>query len=172
MPLPRVMPAGTHRKRTWPVRNIQRAASKKQTVKNSFASSSRLIRQFGAITARGIFGHTTSVLFVVFIVALNCGVNVWFAESVGLFPRPASPVCRDTLVSATVGAAKNRFSKTGLGNFLSSADTTLPVLVTTLNGTVCSDITHPLLLAGDSHKLLMRELFPQSIQKASGLKNS
>lgn len=85
---------------------------------------------------------------------------------------PANPVCRDTLVSATVGAAKNLFSRNAPGKFPSSTNTIPLVVVTTLNGLVSSDITHPLLLSGNSHKLLMRELFPQSKQKASTFKNS
>ena len=125
-----------------------------------------------ASTARGFFGHTTSVLFLVFVVTPGWGGNVWFAGSVDLFHMPASPVCRDTLVSATVGAAKNLFSRNALGNFLSSTNNIPLVPVTTLNGLVSSDITYPLLLSGNSHKLLMRELFPQSKQKASTFKNS
>ena len=126
----------------------------------------------GASTARGFFGHTTSVLFLVFVVTPDWGGNVWFARSVDLFHMPASPVCRDTLVSATVGAAKNPVSGNVPENLPSSTNTVPLVSVTTLNGLVSSDITHPLLLSGNSHKLLMRELFPQSKQKASTFKNS
>ena len=80
---------------------------------------------------------------------------------------PVSPVCRDTLVSATVGAAVNLVSMFP-GKFCSFAASTVSlVCVTALTGLVCINIKHPLLLSGNSLNILMRELFPQPIKKAS-----
>ena len=83
---------------------------------------------------------------------------------------PASPVCLDTLVSATVGAALNLGSTYVRGSRLSSASRIEPVGRTALTGLVRIDIEHPLLLSGNSLNILMRELFPHLIQKASPLK--
>ena len=85
---------------------------------------------------------------------------------------PASPVCRDTLVSATVGAALNLERTYAMERILSATGKVAPVVRTALTEPVCSDIEHPLLLPENSHNILMRELFPQSIQKASPLKNN
>jgi hypothetical protein len=84
---------------------------------------------------------------------------------------PASPVCRDTLVLATVGAALNLVCMLSLERCFSAGSTVGLVLVTALTGLVCIDIKHPLLLSGNSNNILMRELFPHSKQKASPLKN-
>ena len=85
---------------------------------------------------------------------------------------PASPVCRDTLVSATVGAALNLVSTCARKSFLSAIRAVGLVRKTALNGLVCGDIELPLLLSGNSHNILMRELFPHLNQKASPLKNN
>ena len=99
-----------------------------------------------ASTARGFFGHTTSVLFLVFVVTPGWGGNVWFAGSVDLFHMPASPVCRDTLVSATVGAALNLVEANSTKDPLSAARNIELVVVTKLIFPVCVDIKLPLLL--------------------------
>ena len=85
---------------------------------------------------------------------------------------PASPVCLDTLVLATVGAAKNPVKLEAIKNLFSATGTTGHVGMTVLAIPVCSDIEHPLLLSGKSNNILMRELFPHLIQKASPLKNN
>ena len=83
---------------------------------------------------------------------------------------PASPVCLDTLVLATVGAAVNLVS-TNVWEALSANGTVRLALAAELTVLVCSDIEDPLLLSGNSNKILMRELFPQSKQKASAFEN-
>ena len=80
---------------------------------------------------------------------------------------PISPVCRDTLVSATVGAAVNLKSMFLRACCLSAASTVPLVCVTAPTGLVSIDIKHPLLLSGNSNNILMRELFPHLKQKAS-----
>ena len=109
------------------------------------------------------------MLVIVFDVTPDCWVNVRLAGSEDFFLMPASPVCRDTLVSATAGAALNLESTYALENVFSTAGKVEPVGRTALTGPVCSDIEHPLLLSDNSHNILMRELFPHSIQKASHL---
>ena len=80
---------------------------------------------------------------------------------------PASPVCLDTLVLATVGAAKNLLKREAIKNLFFAPGITGHVGMTVLAIPVCSDIEHPLLLSSKSNNILMRELFPQSKQKAS-----
>lgn len=79
---------------------------------------------------------------------------------------PASPVCLDTLVLATVGAAVNLVS-TNVGEALSANGTVRLALAAELTVLDCSDIEQPLLLSGKSNNILLRELFPHSKQKAS-----
>ena len=59
---------------------------------------------------------------------------------------PASPVCRDTLVSATVGAALNLVEANSTKDALHAARNIEPVVVTKLTFPVCVDIKLPLLL--------------------------
>lgn len=59
---------------------------------------------------------------------------------------PASPVCRDTLVSATVGAALNLLKANATKAPLSAARNIELVVVTKLTFPVCVDIKLPLLL--------------------------
>ena len=80
---------------------------------------------------------------------------------------PASPVCLDTLVLATVGAAVNLKSMYSEGGDLSAPGQARSVGRTVLTGLVCIDIKRPLLLPANSNNILMRELFPQPNQKAS-----
>ena len=75
---------------------------------------------------------------------------------------PASPVCRDTLVLATVGAALNLVNLEAIKNLFAATGAIGRVGVILLTVPVCSDIEHPLLLSGKSNNILMRELFPQS----------
>jgi hypothetical protein len=60
---------------------------------------------------------------------------------------PASPVCRDTLVSATVGAALNLFNTYPIEGLPASARTVGLVVRTALTGLTSVDIEHPLLLS-------------------------
>ena len=60
---------------------------------------------------------------------------------------PASPVCRDTLVSATVGAAVNLLSMYSAARFLPLARTVGLVWRTALTDLTFTDIEHPLLLS-------------------------
>jgi hypothetical protein len=60
---------------------------------------------------------------------------------------PASPVCRDTLVSATVGAAVNLFNTHPNEGFPAFARTVGLVWWTALTGLTSVDIEHPLLLS-------------------------
>ena len=85
---------------------------------------------------------------------------------------PASPVCLDTLVLATVGAAVNLKSMYSEGGDLSAPGQAKSVVMTALTSLVSIDIKHPLLLSANSHNILMRELFPQSKQNASTFVNS
>jgi hypothetical protein len=94
---------------------------------------------------REYFGHTTSVLFLIVDATPEFGCNVRLAGSKEFFQMPASPVCLDTLVSATVGAALNLLAN--------SIEASLPapshveiVGSTTLTFPVCDDIKLPLLL--------------------------
>ena len=80
---------------------------------------------------------------------------------------PVSPVCLDTLVLATVGAAKNLLKLEAIKNLFPATGTTGHVGMKALAIPVSSDIQHPLLLSVKSNNILMRELFPQSKQKAS-----
>jgi hypothetical protein len=122
-------------------------------------------------TTGSIHGRTTSVLVLIWDVVPDFGVNVRLAGSEELFQMPASPVCRDTLVLATVGAALNMVSMF-VPDRHNSADSTVGLVrVTALTALVCIDIKHPLLLSGNSNNILMRELFPHLRQKASPLKN-
>ena len=84
---------------------------------------------------------------------------------------PASPVCLDTLVLATVGAAKNLLKLEAIKNLFLVTGTTGHVGMKVLAIPVSSDIQHPLLLSVKSNNILMRELFPQSKQKASPFVN-
>ena len=84
---------------------------------------------------------------------------------------PVSPVCLDTLVLATVGAAENLSGKNTLDRCLSENGTVRLALAAMLTVLICRDIEDPLLLSGKSNKILMRELFPQSKQKASAFEN-
>ena len=60
---------------------------------------------------------------------------------------PVSPVCLDTLVLATVGAAVNLMSMFSNECALSGASNVGLVIVTTLTGLTSFDIEHPLLLS-------------------------
>ncbi len=60
---------------------------------------------------------------------------------------PVSPVCLDTLVLATVGAAINLMSMLPHECALSDASNVVLVGVTTLTGLTSFDIEHPLLLS-------------------------
>jgi len=85
---------------------------------------------------------------------------------------PASPVCRDTLVLATVGAALNLVNLEAIKNLFPATGAIGRVGVILLTIPACSDIEHPLLFSGKSNNILMRELFPQSKQKASPFVNT
>ena len=84
---------------------------------------------------------------------------------------PVSPVCLDTLVLATVGAAKNLLKLEAIKNLFLVTGTTGYAGMKVLAIPVSSDIQHPLLLPVKSNNILMRELFPQSKQKASPFVN-
>ena len=73
---------------------------------------------------------------------------------------PASPVCRDTLVSATVGAALNLLKANSTKHPLSAARNAEPVVVTKLTFPVCVDIKLPLLLLCNSNKMLIAGIIP------------
>ena len=94
----------------------------------------------------GFFGHTTSVLFLIIDVTPEFGSIVRLVGSKEFFQMPASPVCRDTLVSATVGAAINLFEANSTKRPLSATRNVEPVVVTKLTFPVCVDIKLPLLL--------------------------
>ena len=116
---------------------------------------------------REILGHTTSVLFLIVDVTPDFGCNVRLAGSKDFFQMPVSPVCLDTLVLATVGAAVNLNNMYAEEVILSATGQVKPVSRTVLTGRVSIDIKHPLLFVSNSHNILMRELFPQLKQKAS-----
>ena len=99
-----------------------------------------------ASTARGFFGHTTSVLLLIVDVTPKLGCIVRLVGSKEISQMPASPVCRDTLVSATVGAAINLFEANSTKRPLSATRNVEPVVVTKLTFPVCVDIKLPLLL--------------------------
>ena len=106
------------------------------------------------------------MLILIVDVTPDCGWNVRLAGSKDLIQMPASPVCLDTLVLATVGAAVNLVS-TNVWEALSANGTVRLALAAELTVLVCSDIEQPLLLSGKSNNILLRELFPHSKQNAS-----
>ena len=118
---------------------------------------------------RRLLGRTTSVLFFIVDVNPEFGCNVRLVGSKEFFQMPASPVCRDTLVSATVGAALILLEANSTKDSLSAARNVESVVVTKLTFPVCVDIKLPLLLLCNSNKILMRELFPQAKKKATPL---
>ena len=75
---------------------------------------------------------------------------------------PASPVCLDTLVSATVGAAVNLTTDISQPDPFFATCAVRFALRAARRVLVCSDIENPLLLPGNSNNMSMRELFPQS----------
>jgi hypothetical protein len=95
---------------------------------------------------REYFGHTTSVLFLIVDATPEFGCNVRLAGSKEFFQMPASPVCLDTLVSATVGAALNLVRANTTKAALPAADKVELVDATELTFPVCDDIKLPLLL--------------------------
>ena len=112
--------------------------------------------------ARQILGRTTSVLFLIVDATPDCGGNVRLVGSKDFFQMPASPVCLDTLVSATVGAAVNLINATSRLDPFPAICTRRFALKAPRRALGCSDIENPLLLPGNSNNMLMRELFPQS----------
>ncbi len=121
--------------------------------------------------ARRFFGRTTSVLILIVDATPDCGCGVRLIGSMDFFHMPASPVCLDTLVLATVGASINLLNTIASENLLSPTDTVRLALRAALTVPVCNDIEHPLLLSGNSNNILMRELFPQSKRNASFFAN-
>ena len=117
--------------------------------------------------ARRFFGRTTSVLILIVDANPDCGCSARLIGSMDFFQMPASPVCLDTLVLATVGASINLLNTIASENLLPPTGTVRLALRAALTVPVCSDIEHPLLLSGNSNNILMRELFPQSKRNAS-----
>ena len=80
------------------------------------------------------------MLFLIVDVAPDCGGNVRLTGSKDFFQMPASPVCLDTLVLATVGAAMNLVSMFSIECCLSATNSVGLVFKTALTGLVCIDI--------------------------------
>lgn len=73
---------------------------------------------------------------------------------------PVSPVCLDTLVLATVGAAKNLLKLEAIKNLFLVTGTTGHVGMKVLAIPVSSDIQHPLLLSVKSNNILIAGIIP------------
>ncbi len=96
---------------------------------------------------REFVGLTTSVLVLIVDVTPHCGCGVRLVGSKDFFQMPVSPVCLDTLVLATVGAAVNLINMFSNECTLSEASSVGLVGMTTLTGLTLFDIEHPLLLS-------------------------
>ena len=73
---------------------------------------------------------------------------------------PVSPVCLDTLVLATVGAAKNLLKLEAIKNLFLVTGTTGHVGMKVLAIPVSGDIQHPLLLPVKSNNILIAGIIP------------
>ncbi len=96
---------------------------------------------------RDFVGLTTSVLDLIVDATPARGCGVRLVGSKDFFQMPVSPVCLDTLVLATVGAAVNLMSMFSDECTLSKASSVGLVGLTTLTGLTLFDIEHPLLLS-------------------------